>query len=186
MALDRRGSHARHPSRVPSAVPVSTSSAQTVGVTTDALDNSNVVITDFRIEDANELVRMWRASFEHGVGIADPHPIEEQVAYLRNEVLPNHWVHVAREDELIVGFLACTALSISQLYVRVGHMQQGIGSQLLALAKRDSSGKLGLYTFARNLYARRFYEKHGFIRVTEGFEPIWQLEDVKYEWVRNQ
>ncbi len=40
----------------------------------------------------------------------------------------------------------------------------------------------GCYAFARNAIARAFYEKHGFEIVARGFEPTWQLDDIKYEW----
>jgi len=34
----------------------------------------------------------------------------------------------------------------------------------------------------RNAGARAFYERNGFRAVARGFEPKWQLEDVRYEW----
>jgi len=128
------------------------------------------------------LVDMWRASFEHGVGIVDPHPIAEQRQYLVSRVVPSFEVSVALRQEEIVGFVAADRESVSQLYVRVGCHRQGIGTTLLGLAKARSSGSLWLYTFARNTVARSFYERHGFVVVAHGFEPMWQLEDVKYEW----
>ncbi|HET9978034.1 MAG TPA: GNAT family N-acetyltransferase, partial [Burkholderiaceae bacterium] len=126
------------------------------------------------------LVRMWREAFEHGVGIVDPNPIEGQRAYLIERVLPAHAVTVALEGERIVGFVASNAESVSQLYVRVGCHGQGIGSELLRRAKDASAGSLWLYTFARNVRARRFYERRGFTPVAFGFEPTWQLDDVRY------
>ena len=132
----------------------------------------------------SELVPMWRESFEHGVGVIDPHPIAEQAKYFEDQVAPENSVTVALLDGRMLGFVACSPESINQLHVRVGHHRQGIGSQLLNLAKEGSSGSLWLYTFARNRVARRFYEKHGFNNIAEGFEPVWQLEDVKYQWVR--
>jgi ribosomal protein S18 acetylase RimI-like enzyme len=131
------------------------------------------------------LVRMWRASFEHGVGIVDPHPIAGQVTFFEEKVLPEHAVQLAWRDEVLVGFVASNAESVSQLYVRVDCIGQGIGARLLQLAKDRSAGSLWLYTFARNARARRFYERHGFIDVAHGFEPFWQLEDVRYEWTRS-
>jgi ribosomal protein S18 acetylase RimI-like enzyme len=71
---------------------------------------------------------------------------------------------------------------VAQLHVRPGLHGRGIGSELLALAKARSAGSLWLYAFARNVRACRFYEKHGFVVVARGFEPTWQLEDVKYHW----
>jgi RimJ/RimL family protein N-acetyltransferase len=49
-----------------------------------------------------------------------------------------------------------------------------------------SVGSLWLYTFARNERARRFYERNGFAAVAFGYEPFWQLEDVRYEWRRSR
>lgn len=148
---------------------------------------SRVDIEDFRPSDLNALVRMWRESFEHGVGITDPNPLEDQVAYFELEVRQkNHRVRVAREAERIVGFLASNAESVAQLHVRVGHHRRGIGRHLLDLAKLDSAGTLWLFTFARNTNACAFYESQGFKVIQRGFEPTWQLEDVKYGWVRSE
>ncbi len=129
---------------------------------------------------------MWRASFEHGVGVVDPHSIEEQAAFFEAKVRPVCRVRLAWSKGRLVGFLASTRESISQLYVHVDHLRQGIGSQLLHLAQAESSGTLWLYTFARNTNACRFYESHGFRAAEHGFEPFWQLEDVKYLWRRNE
>jgi ribosomal protein S18 acetylase RimI-like enzyme len=131
------------------------------------------------------LVDMWRASFEFGVGIVDPHPIEGQREHFVRRVLPECEVSVAMRDGELVGFVASNRESVSQLYVRVGCHRQGVGSQLLELAKTRSGGSLWLYTFARNAVARRFYERHGFVDAGHGFENMWQLEDVRYEWRRD-
>ena len=139
-------------------------------------------IVDFDADHADELVRMWRESFEFGVGVVDPNPIEAQREYLMNTVVPNNEVRVAMLDGTVVGFVAATKDSISQLYVRKANHHCGIGTQLLVWAKAQSGGRLWLFTFARNARARAFYERHGFKIVARGFEPTWQLEDLKYEW----
>ena len=125
---------------------------------------------------------MWRESFELGVGIADPHPLEDQRQYLMNVVVPNNTIRVALLDGLIVGFVAASTSSISQLYVRNGFHRRGIGARLLEWAKKQSCGKLSLYTFERNAGARAFYQRNGFSIVSHGFELEWQLNDLKYEW----
>ena len=44
-----------------------------------------------------------------------------------------------------------------------------------AWVNERSTGSLTLYTFARNRIACEFYERHGFVAVAHGFEPMWQL-----------
>jgi GNAT superfamily N-acetyltransferase len=142
-------------------------------------------IRDFEPGDVHELIPMWRQSFEHGVGIIDPHPIQEQAAHFHEKVLPANAVRVALDGGRPVAFLASNVESVTQLHVRVEYIGQGIGSRLLGLAKSESAGSLWLYTFAKNANARRFYERHGFVAVEHGFEATWQLEDVKYRWVKD-
>ena len=132
------------------------------------------------------LVELWRASFEHGVGITDPHPIEEQLSFFEAKVLPENTVRLALSGSTLVAFLASTHESVAHLYVAVPFIGQGIGSQLLSLAKSESSGNLWLYTFARNARACAFYERRGFKDSGHGYENMWNLEDVKYVWSRSQ
>lgn len=139
-------------------------------------------IVTFQPQYARPLVELWRRSFEHGVGIKDPHPLEDQLAYFRTSVLPENKVRIALLGTSLVGFIASSPQSIECLYVAVAHIGRGIGSQLLSLAKSESSGSLWLYTFARNANARAFYERHGFIDAGHGFENMWNLEDIKYVW----
>jgi ribosomal protein S18 acetylase RimI-like enzyme len=146
---------------------------------------SKVHIGEFRREYVEELVRMWRESFEFGVGVVDPHPIREQEQALLTEVVPNNTVRVAFLEGRMVGFIAASTESISQLYVRKGYDRRGIGSLLLQWAKEQSAGSLWLYTFERNAGARAFYEHHGFRIVARGHEPHWDLDDLKYEWHAN-
>lgn len=143
-----------------------------------------VALAAFEPRWLDEIVPMWRASFEAGVGVTDPHPLDEQRRYFVEAVLPRNEVQVALRGGQMVGFVAATKESIAQLYVRVGCQREGIGTALLDWAKAQSSGRLWLYTFARNRGARAFYERSGFVVAARGFEPNWQLEDIRYEWCR--
>jgi hypothetical protein len=51
-----------------------------------------------RDRDTVELVGIWRASFESGVGVTDLHPADEQAAFLLDHVMPSHRVLVAHDD----------------------------------------------------------------------------------------
>lgn len=142
-----------------------------------------VAIVDFDSARTDDLVRMWRESFEFGVGVVNPHPFEDQREGFAKNVVPNNSVRMALLDSKLVGFIAATKESIAHLYVRTGHHRLGIGTQLLEWAKAQSHGKLWLYAFARNTVACAYYEKHGFKVIARGFELNWQLDDIKYEWV---
>ena len=141
-----------------------------------------VAIAEFDGAWLDELLPMWRASFEAGVGVRDPHPLSEQREYFLSKVLARNAVRLAVIDSVLVGFIAASPESIAQLYVRVGFQRAGIGSKLLQWAKAQSSGSLWLFTFERNAGARAFYERNGFVPIARGFEPTWQLSDVKYQW----
>jgi len=92
----------------------------------------------------DELVAMWRASFEQGVGI-DPHPLAEQRDYLLREVVPGNDVRLALLEDELVGFVAASAQSIAQLYVRIGFQRRDIGGAM----KKPARG--GLFAEAEQL-----------------------------------
>lgn len=145
-------------------------------------------IIDYAPQHLHDLAVMARSSFERAVGITDPHPLEEQMRYYAEKVIPSHTTRVviALESEEVVGFLATTPTTIAQLYIHTGYQGRGIGTRLLNIAKQESSGRLRLFTFASNKGAQRFYEKHGFVVIARGFEEEWGLEDIEYEWVREE
>ena len=147
---------------------------------------TSVRIRDFDPSVTDELVPMWCASFEFGVGIVDTNPIEGQEEYFRTKVVPENRVRLAWSGNELVAFIASTPESITLLHVKVAHEGHGIGTCLLRLAQEESSGSLWLYTFARNERACRFYEGHGFTVAERGIEPFWQLESLKYVWARQQ
>jgi hypothetical protein len=62
--------------------------------------------------DAHELVNMWRASFEYGVGITDPNPIQDQLAFFLSEVVPKNEVTVVKDAGIIIGFSASVPESV--------------------------------------------------------------------------
>jgi putative acetyltransferase len=80
---------------------------------------------------------------------------------------------------------ACRPDFIEHLFIRPEAQNAGLGLQLLEKAKQ-ASAELSLWTFQRNERARRFYERHGFVAVTEtdGADNEEKLPDVLYRWRR--
>ena len=148
------------------------------------VEMDGIEIVDYSPRHGPELVRMWRASFEHGIGITDPHPLEDQLRALEEKIVPQHRVLLVLDTRTatVIGFLAYTSESVSHLYVHIDHQNKGIGSMLLDIAKSDSRGVLRLFTLEANTRAQRFYERHGFKIIHRGFEEFWQLADIEYEW----
>ncbi len=141
-------------------------------------------VAQYEPADSLEIVKLWRESFEFGVGIVDPNPIQEQLNFFLSEVVPNSEVTVVKEAGRVVAFMASVPESVCHLYVRVQYLGQGIGSHLLDMAKSKSVGSLWLYTFARNANARCFYERRGFKEVERESENMYKIEAIKYKWLR--
>lgn len=83
------------------------------------------------------------------------------------------------------GYIAFRSDFIEHLFVRPESQGVRVGVRLLEKAKAHAA-ELSLWTFQQNLRARRFYEKHGFVAVTEtdGRDNEEQLPDVLYRWRR--
>jgi len=75
---------------------------------------------------------------------------------------------------------------IDQLYVLPSAQRRGVGSKLLKVAQREFD-QLLLWTFQRNILARRFYAARGFVLVTEtaGVRNEEKEPDALYRWARH-
>jgi chorismate mutase/GNAT superfamily N-acetyltransferase len=93
-------------------------------------------------------------------------------------------VWVAERDAVPVGLLLLEGEWVHSLYVDPAHLGQGIGSTLLELAQGLRPGGLGLWVFASNTGAQRFYARHGFgeVRRTDGSDNEEREPDVEMAW----
>ncbi len=82
-----------------------------------------------------------------------------------------------------MGLLVLEPGWVDHLYLEPDRTGQGIGSQLLEVAKHLQPDGLDLWAFRSNTGARRFYERHGFVAVafTEGDNEEGE-PDVRYHW----
>jgi len=141
----------------------------------------------YQSSDFDAVNILWRVARE--VSLPDfqfrkGHYFYEDIAYFRNQILPNHQIWVAADESgYALAFMAIQADFIDQLYVHPEHWREGLGGQLLSQARLLSPHHLWLYTLQINLNARSFYEKQGFKAVEFGISPAPESEpDVKYAW----
>jgi GNAT superfamily N-acetyltransferase len=145
----------------------------------------NYFIDAYTPDLAEELVHLWRESKRAALAdYHEPHDFAGFLKFLQEVLVPTHLIQVARDSTSgqLLGFVAVRGEELSQLYIHKDHLGQGIGSALLNLAKKQSSGKLRAYTFQRNIPAKQFYERHGFTAIAYGEDNEEGLPDILFEW----
>lgn len=146
------------------------------------MQKHKIIIIQFDPKYAEQTVQMWRESKEKAIGHKDIHSFENHVNFLNHILAKNFQIDLALMDLKVVGMIAYNHTEISQLYIHIDYQGIGLGQTLLDLAKRNSMGRLTLYTFEVNKVAQRFYEKHGFKMIGKGHENEENLADILYEW----
>src|SRR5690349_6750612 len=111
--------------------------------------------------DAAAIAKLMRAALGTFAWMPVIHTPAEDLAFIRDNVLPRQQVTVAETGKEIVGFIAVSGDWVDQLYLDPAWTGQGIGGCLLS----DAIAALPvvkLHCFQSNTGARRFYERHGF------------------------
>lgn len=110
------------------------------------------------------------------------HTRAEEVMFAA-DMIDAGWVTTARTDAGVVGFLALQDTEIQALYVAPEAQNRAAGTALLNHAKARHR-RLGLWSFAANSGANRFYERAGFrpVQHTDGAGNDVGLPDIRYEW----
>lgn len=113
------------------------------------------------------------------------HSDEEIQRWVETGLIPHCDVWIAEdEDRQVLALLVLDEDWIDQLYVRPDAAGLGIGSRLIAVAKKLRPDGLQLRTSTTNPGAQRFYERHGFVlveRYTEDSTEVKQA-DLRYVW----
>jgi GNAT superfamily N-acetyltransferase len=133
--------------------------------------------------DAEELAELFSDSRRLLNFLPELHSRREDRDYIRDQVLGTMRVAVAEDDAGIAGFIAETDGWIEHLYLAPPRRRSGIGSLLVAAAKRHQS-TLDLWCFADNVVACAFYERHGFVAAerTDGSRNEAGCPDIRYCW----
>lgn len=141
------------------------------------------------LADAVAICEVYLASRKHFLPYAPlAHTDLEVQEWIATTLIPATDVTVAIRAGQIVGMLSLsrdeTAGWIEHLYLRPQAVGQGIGTQLVNLAKERLGSPIRLYTFQANEGARRFYERHGFraIAFGDGSENEERCPDILFEW----
>jgi GNAT superfamily N-acetyltransferase len=144
------------------------------------------VIRKLALADMDAAAQVHRAGFDHALPwLTGLHTPAEDRWFYRERVFPTCEVWGAIDDTAMLGVIAFREDWVDQLYVLPQVHWRGIGTALLAVAQ-DAFARLQLWTFQRNLPARRFYESRGFAPVeeTDGAGNEEREPDVRYLWVR--
>jgi ribosomal protein S18 acetylase RimI-like enzyme len=137
------------------------------------------------LDEAAAVADVWLASRKHAFPLIprSVHADDGVRGWYATVVLVEHEVWVAVLGGRIVAMMVLRGDSMDQLYVLPEHQRCGVGTRLVAQAKRLRR-VLRLYAFQSNEPAREFYEKHGFkaIAFGDGSANEEGAPDVLYEW----
>lgn len=141
-----------------------------------------------RASDARAIAQTIRDSkYAAMPWLAQPHTLTEDETWVAQILLHEADVTVAVDpgDDRILAVMATTPGWLEQLYVATSQQHRGLGSLLLRRAQESADGPLELWAFQRNVAAREFYERHGFVEVrrTDG-DNEEREPDVLYRWER--
>jgi GNAT superfamily N-acetyltransferase len=150
------------------------------------MTSSGLSIRQLELADMDAAARVHRRAFDHALPwLTGLHTPDEDRWFYRARVFTGCQVYGAFEGGALVGIIAFRSDWVDQLYVLPEVHGCGVGSELLQVAKR-AFNCLQLWTFQRNLGARRFYEARGFALVeeTDGARNEEKEPDARYLWAR--
>jgi putative acetyltransferase len=146
-------------------------------------DVSSFALRRLEPAEADAAALVLRMSFDERLPwLAGLHTPDEDRWFVR-EILFRDCDVWGAFDQKLTGMIAFRMGWVEQLYVLPAHQGKGIGRALLATAKAGNA-ELRLWTFQRNVGARRFYEAEGFVAIeeTDGAGNEASEPDVLYLW----
>lgn len=118
---------------------------------------------------AEVMISSRRVNLPYAVG---RHSDDEARRWVAAHMWPTHRVLVAELGGQIIGVAAMAWDQgvdwLNQFYVAPGWSGRGVGGRMMPLVLAATGRPLRLHCFQRNLGARRFYERHGFVALAFG------------------
>ena len=146
---------------------------------------SSVLLRRATVDDADEVAALYVRARRAAVPAIPPpvHSDESIARFVRTKLIPERETWVATDGAAIIGLLTLDGDDIDQLYLAPERTGQGIGSELVTLAKRERPAGLELWAFQSNDRAIAFYERHGFVAEawTDGDNEEGE-PDVRMRW----
>jgi len=142
-------------------------------------------IRDATADDADALTSLFLASRRQAMPwLREVHSDDETRWWMTNVVLRDLVVRVATLDGVVAGLAAIQPGWLDHLYIAPAWQRAGLGTRLLAEARRIGGTPLRLWAFQRNLAARAFYRRHGFLEedLTDGATNEEREPDVRMIW----
>lgn len=132
--------------------------------------NRDFFIRRYREADRDELLKLWFS------GSVKAHPFipaefwRDYHEEVKNKYLPDSQIFVAEQDGRIAGVISLVGNYVGALFVDGKCQGQGIGSSLLAFA-RKTQGSICVDVYRENTSAREFYMNWGFRERREKLQP---------------
>ena len=135
-----------------------------------------------RRDDHPALIELWVASWRETMPTIDFEARREWIARFLAERA--HHTLVADEAGALRGFASVEARLLHQLVVAPDAKGSGISQALMDTVKANATAGLDLEVNQENARAIRFYERHGFVCIGEGANPISGRSTFHMSWRR--
>ncbi|HEX4302641.1 MAG TPA: GNAT family N-acetyltransferase [Rhizomicrobium sp.] len=148
---------------------------------------SDIAIRPTREDEYDAVTQVWLDSHvSTGLAVAGEASFAELRARIPHEIANGWQLYVAEQDGVIVAMLAFRTRTnyLDQIFVAPEHQHKGIGKRLLAFTREHLPDEILLRTAVGNHRAIAWYEREGFVRENEVFEPGWSGPRVYYRWKR--
>lgn len=136
------------------------------------------------VDDVCSVARLHRLTVQVSLPfLPDLHTPEEDLIFFSTRLFPENTVWVAEVDDAVQGYAAFDADWLNHLFVHPQAQGRGVGNALLGRVVEDRRPRQ-LWTFQKNVRARRFYEARGWmlVKLTNGEGNEEREPDALYAW----